>query len=299
MNEKKILALGFFDGVHLGHQALLKACRCLADETGLTAAAVTFDRHPMSLTKGRSPLLINTPFDREALLTEQGMDEIITLPFDEQLRGLSWQDFLTMLIREYNAAGFVCGSDYRFGYKGEGTALMLQQAAKAQDLPCVIVPRLSLGNTVISSSHIRGLLADGSMEEANRFLGHPHRLTGAVVPGQHLGRTLGTPTANVAFPENLAIPRHGVYACLAHVDGKTYAAVTNVGTRPTVDGRTVTIEPWLMKFDGDLYGKEITLEFYSFLRPERKFGSLEELRAEIHRNALQTWQYFRDRGLLP
>ena len=133
MNEKKILALGFFDGVHLGHQALLKACRCLADETGLTAAAVTFDRHPMSLTKGRSPLLINTPFDREALLTEQGMDEIITLPFDEQLRGLSWQDFLTMLIREYNAAGFVCGSDYRFGYKGEGTALMLQQAAKARE----------------------------------------------------------------------------------------------------------------------------------------------------------------------
>ena len=299
MNEKKILALGFFDGVHLGHQALLKACRCLADETGLTAAAVTFDRHPMSLTKGRSPLLINTPFDREALIKDQGIDEIITLPFDETLRTLPWQDFLGLLMERHNAAGFVCGSDYRFGYKGEGTALMLQQAAKAHDLPCVIVPRLSLGSTVISSSHIRGLLADGSMEEANRFLGHPHRLTGKVIPGQHLGRTLGTPTANVAFPETLAIPRYGVYACLARVEGKTYAAVTNVGTRPTVDGRTVTIEPWLMKFDGDLYGKEITLEFYSFLRPERKFESLEELRSEIHRNAVQTWQYFRDRNLLP
>lgn len=299
MNKKKILALGFFDGVHLGHQALLKQCRDLADRLGLTAGAVTFTCHPMTLTQGQSPALLNTTADREALLKAYGMDAVITLPFDEQLRSLPWQDFLSMLIETYGAAGFVCGSDYRFGYKGEGTALMLQQAAKAQDLPCVIVPRLSLGNTVISSSHIRSLLKDGAMEEANRFLGHPHRLTGAVVQGQHLGRTLGTPTANVAFPENLAIPRHGVYACLAHVEGRIYAAVTNVGTRPTVDGRTVTIEPWLMKFDGNLYGKEITLEFYSFLRPERKFESLEELRAEIHRNALQTWQYFRDRGLLP
>lgn len=299
MNKRKILALGFFDGVHLGHQALLKQCRALADKLDARAAAVTFDRHPMSLTKGRSPLLLNTAADREALLTEQGMDEIITLPFDESLRALPWQDFLMLLMERHNAAGFVCGSDYRFGYKGEGTALMLQQAAKAHDLPCVIVPRLSLGSTVISSSHIRSLLKDGSMEEANRFLGHPHRLTGKVIPGQHLGRTLGTPTANVAFPDTLAIPRYGVYACLAHVEGKAYAAVTNVGTRPTVDGRAVTIEPWLMKFDGDLYGREITLEFHSFLRPERKFESLEELRAEIHRNALQTWQYFRDRNLLP
>ena len=299
MNKKKFLALGFFDGVHLGHQALLKQCRDLADRLGLTAGAVTFTCHPMTLTQGQSPALLNITADREALLKAYGMDAVITLPFDEQLRSLPWQDFLSMLIETYGAAGFVCGSDYRFGYKGEGTALMLQQAAKAQDLPCVIVPRLSLGNTVISSSHIRSLLKDGAMEEANRFLGHPHRLTGAVVQGQHLGRTLGTPTANVAFPENLAIPRHGVYACLAHVEGRIYAAVTNVGIRPTVDGRTVTIEPWLMKFDGNLYGKEITLEFYSFLRPERKFESLEELRAEIHRNALQTWQYFRDRNLLP
>ena len=299
MNKRKILALGFFDGVHRGHSALLKACRGLADSLGVTAGAVTFDIHPMSLTKGRSPLLINTPADRDALMQEQGIHEIVTLAFDEQLRCLNWQDFLRLLMEKHGAAGFVCGSDFRFGYLGEGSAMCLLQFAKAHDLPCVIVPRLSLGSTVISSSHIRSLLKDGSMEEANRFLGHPHRLTGKVIPGQHLGRTLGTPTANLAFPDTLAIPRFGVYACLAHVEGKTYAAVTNVGTRPTVDGRTVTIEPWLIKFDGDLYGKEILLEFYSFLRPERKFESLEELKAEIHPNALQTWQYFHIHGLLP
>ena len=291
--NKKILALGFFDGVHRGHSALLKACRGLADSLGVTAGAVTFDIHPMSLTKGHSPQLINTPADRDALMQEQGIHEIVTLAFDEQLRCLSWQDFLRLLMEKHGAAGFVCGSDFRFGYLGEGSAMCLLQFAKAHDLPCVIVPRLSLGSTVISSSHIRSLLKDGSMEEANRFLGHPHRLTGKVIPGQHLGRTLGTPTANLAFPDTLAIPRFGVYACLAHVEGKTYAAVTNIGTRPTVEGTGITVEPWILDYEGDLYGREITLEFHKFLRPEMKFPDLAALQQEIRKNAAETRDYFR------
>ncbi len=292
MNKRKILALGFFDGVHQGHSALLKACRSLADQLGVTAGAVTFDRHPMSLTKEQSPLLISTLADREALLKAQGMDEIITLPFDETLRNLPWQDFLRMLTEDYGAAGFVCGSDFRFGHLGQGNASLLREEAEQAGLPCVIVPQQSLEGTVISSSHIRSLLAEGNIEEANRFLGHPHRLTSTVVQGQGLGRMLGFPTANMAIPEALAIPRHGVYACLAYVDDMVHHAVTNIGTRPTVNGTTVTVEPWLMEFSGDLYGKEITLEFFKFLRPEQKFESLEALRNEIQRNSLQTFLYF-------
>ena len=124
-------------------------------------------------------------------------------------------------------------------------------------------------------------------------MGHPHRLTGKVIPGQHLGRTLGTPTANLAFPDTLAIPRFGVYACLAHVEGKTYAAVTNIGTRPTVEGTGITVEPWILDYEGDLYGREITLEFHKFLRPEMKFPDLAALQQEIRKNAAETRDYFR------
>jgi riboflavin kinase/FMN adenylyltransferase len=134
------------------------------------------------------------------------------------------------------------------------------------------------------------------MEQVTAFLGHPHILTGEVVSGRSLGRTLGTPTANLRIPEGVICPRYGVYACRALVDGKNFAAVTNIGTRPTVSGTHVTVEPWLLDFNGDLYSKELTLQFYKFLRPERKFDSLEELRAEIQKNAAQTRGFFSNEG---
>ena len=130
------------------------------------------------------------------------------------------------------------------------------------------------------------------MEGAAEFLGHRHILTGTVVPGYHLGRTIGIPTANLVLPKGLLIPKFGVYICRCIVDGVRYPAVTNVGTRPTVNGSHVTVEPWILDFDGDLYGRELTLEFYKFLRPERKFPSLEELRGEIQKNAAETRKYF-------
>ena len=131
------------------------------------------------------------------------------------------------------------------------------------------------------------------METAVRFLGHPHVLTGAVVPGQQLGRKLGIPTANLRLPEGLAVPKFGVYACRAVVEGKTYAAVTNIGTRPTVEGTGITVEPWILDYEGDLYGREITLEFHKFLRPEMKFPDLAALQQEIRKNAAETRDYFR------
>jgi len=288
MKEKKIYALGFFDGVHRGHQALLAACIQLSKEASAQPCAMTFDTHPQNLVQGIAPGLINTPHDRRLLLEQYGMAGVETLHFDEKTRNMSWQDFFRYLTEDLSAAGLVCGNDFRFGRGGEGNAAILQEACREKGIPCVVVPEQTFEDIRISSTHIRSLMEQGSMEKAVEFLGHPHVLTGTVVSGRKLGRTIGIPTANLELPKGLVIPKFGVYACKTVLDGKEYLAVTNIGIRPTVNGHHITVEPWILDFEGDLYGKELTLEFHAFLRPERKFDSLEELKAEIQKNAEKT-----------
>jgi len=292
MKDKTIYALGFFDGVHLGHAALLKECRALADSLGCKAGVVTFTSHPDALVKGTTPTLINTQADRRSLLNAFLVDTVVELPFDRALMQMPWQAFFCLLTEDYNAAGLVCGEDFRFGNRGEGTAEKLKALCEEKGIPCIVVPEQKLEGITVSSTHIRSLLENGEIEQANRFLGHPHILSGEVISGRKLGRTLGIPTANLALRSELVKLPHGVYACKALVEGQEYLAVTNIGNRPTVDGHHTTVEPWLLDFDGDLYGKTITLEFYDFLRPEKKFDSLEALKAEIEKNALQTRKFF-------
>ena len=295
MKHKTVFALGFFDGVHSGHQALLTQCRQLADKLGCNAGVVTFLGHPDTLVTGVTPPLINTPADRERLLRRFGMDTVVALPFDKSLMEMPWQDFFRLLTTEYGAAGLVCGADFRFGHRGEGNALRLQAACEEVGIPCTIVPEQRLNGIVVSSTHIRSLLEIGEMEQATKFLGHPHMLTGTVTSGRQLGRTIGIPTANLQLPEGCIVPKFGVYACKALVAGVAYPAVTNIGTRPTVHGSGITVEPWILDFDGDLYSQELTVEFYAFLRPEKQFSSLEELRREIIKNGEQTRQYFKEK----
>lgn len=292
--KNTIYALGFFDGVHLGHQALLSACRELAQANGCSAGVVTFAAHPDTLVRRNAPRLINSPKDREWLLREKfHMEILLTLPFDAAMRAMPWESFLDMLRRHYDAAGFVCGADFRFGHLGSGSAKLLQEYCHREKLPCAVVPDQILDGVRISSTYIRQQLEDGDMATAVKFLGHPHILSGTVVHGKALGRKLGVPTANLRLPEGLAVPRFGVYACSCRIDGKRYPAVTNIGTRPTVEGSGITVEPWILDYSGDLYGREITLEFHRFLRPEKKFPTLEDLKAEIHRNAEDTRAYFK------
>jgi riboflavin kinase/FMN adenylyltransferase len=285
--KDKIFALGFFDGVHLGHQALLAECVRLAQARGAQSAAITFSRHPQALFVESPPALINTDEDRDRLLRQFGINDIHTLPVTKEVMSTNWQDFLENLV-ERGAVGFVCGDDFRFGHQGEGNAEKLRAFCESKKLPCVIIPEQLLDGVRISSTHIRQLIEDGEMEEAEKFLGHPHLLSGEVVSGRKIGRTIGVPTANVLIPEGVVIPRRGVYACLCHVNGQTCAAVTNIGSRPTVEGHQIRAESWILDFEGDLYGKEITLEFHKFLRPEEKFASLEELRAQIQKDAAET-----------
>lgn len=292
MTERTVYALGFFDGVHLGHQALLRACRALAGDLGASAGALTFSGHPQSMVSGSAPALIHRLADRERLLRSFGMEKVLTLPFDRELMHTPWQDFFRRLLAQYGAVGLVCGDDFRFGARGEGTAVLLEEACRQAGIPCTVVPEQTVDGVRISSTHIRSLIEAGRMEEAVRFLGRPHILSGEVVGGRRIGRTIGIPTANLVLPEDVVVPRYGVYACKTRVDGEEYLAVTNVGMRPTVNGHHVTVEPWILDFEGDLYGKELTLQFCRFLRAEQKFNSLEELQDEIRKNAEQTRRFF-------
>ena len=290
--QRRMFALGFFDGVHLGHQALLRQCARMAKESGCRAAAVTFDSYPRSLFSDTPPQLISTLADRKRLMEGYGIEYIQVIPVTPESLSVSWQSFLEKLVQD-GAAGFVCGEDFRFGHKGLGNSTLLQEFCRQRSLPCVIVPEQTLEGIRISSTYIRRQIEQGDMETAARFLGHHYLLTGTVVPGKQLGRTLGIPTANLRLPEGVAVPKFGVYACRCRIGEESYLAVTNVGTRPTVEGRGITVEPWILDYSGDLYGREITLEFYYFIRGEQKFPDLDALKSRIREDAAQTRDYLK------
>ncbi len=285
-DDHRVFALGFFDGVHLGHQALLTKCVAMAKELDVETAAITFEQHPQSLFSNQIPPLLGTLSDRYALLLRYGMHHIYPFPVIQKVMSTSWSDFLDELVA-YGGVGFVCGHDFRFGHKGEGDAQKLQQYCAEHDLPCTIVPEQMRNGLRISSTHIRTLIENGDMETAAEFLGHPHILSGEVVAGRQVGRTIGVPTANVLIPDGVVVPKLGVYACLCDIGGKKYPAVTNIGSRPTVGGHQTRAESWILGFAGDLYGQRLTLEFVKFLRPEQKFASLEELKTQIHLDAAE------------
>ena len=290
-HEKRIFALGFFDGVHLGHQALLDECVRLARAMDVETAAITFEAHPQSLFRSDVPPLLTTLQDRFRLLLRYGIEHVYPFPVNRKVMSTPWENFLEELMGS-GAVGFVCGDDFRFGSRGEGNAEKLRQFCRDRKLPCVIVPEQNLDGVRISSSYIRKQIGEGDMATAVRFLGHGHMLTGTVVTGRKLGRSLGFPTANIELPQGVIVPRHGVYACRAYVGEKRYMAVCNVGNRPTVQGHQVRTETWLLDFDGDLYGQSVTLEFMYFLRPEQRFESLDALKKAVLCDAENTRKFF-------
>jgi riboflavin kinase/FMN adenylyltransferase len=237
------------------------------------------------------PDLLTTLQDRFRLLLRYGIDHVYPFPVNKKVMSTPWEDFLEELMA-CGAVGFVCGDDFRFGSRGEGNAEKLRQFCRARKLPCVIVPEQNLDGVRISSSYIRKQISEGDMATAVRFLGHGHMLTGTVVTGRRLGRSLGFPTANIELPQGVIVPRHGVYACRAYVGKESYMAVCNVGNRPTVQGHQVRTETWLLDFDGNLYGQSVTLEFMYFLRPEQRFESLDALKKAVLCDAENTRKFF-------
>ncbi len=288
--KQKVIALGFFDGVHLGHGALLRKTAARAQELNLTAAAFTFDRPPKEAVFGIAIPLINSCSDRETLMRElYGMEEVIVAPFDRAMMTLPWERFIEeLLVKTHGAAHLVAGHDFRFGHKNEGTPEKLQEKCRALGIGCDIIPAVELDGVTVSSSHIRSLLEQGDMDAAARFLGHPHLLSLTVTHGRRIGRTIGIPTINFPAPEKILLPPDGVYASTVTLpDGRTLASITNVGCRPTVSGEGRTVETFLLDFEGDLYGKTVCLSFRRRLRDEEKFPSLEILRRQIEQDILR------------
>ena len=293
----RVIALGFFDGVHKGHGALLRRAYEAAEGMNAIPAAVTFDAHPTQVILGQSSPLLTTPAERADLMRRlYGIQDVIVARFDHMLMHMSWQDFVTeLLIRQHGAVHLVAGHDFRFGYRGEGTPEKLKQLCTELGVGCDIIPPVEVDGIRISSSYIRTLVAQGEVERAMEFLGHPHTLTDQVRHGKKIGTRLGFPTMNLQIPADSVVPAFGVYATRVWVDDESYIAATNVGVRPTVgDDRPVTVEGSLMDFSGDLYGKNVRMEFYRLIRSEQKFDSLDALRAQIARDVQQVRTYFKE-----
>ena len=294
---RRVIALGFFDGVHLGHAALLRRVAEQAARLDARPAAVTFDTHPEDLILRRAVPLLTSPGDRAELMCRlYGIRDVIIARFDQHMMHMPWQEFVRhYLVRQHGAVHVVAGHDFRFGYKGEGDAGRLEALCRELKVGCDIIPPVYLDGRVISSTYIRTLVAQGEMESANRFLGHPHGFSDTVEHGKKLGSTLGFPTVNLRLPPGVIVPAFGVYATRVFLeDGRDFTAVTNVGVRPTVSGddHRVNVEGFILDFSGDLYGQQLRMEFYKFLRPEQKFPSLDALRAAVMENARQTRDYF-------
>ena len=293
--QKRVIALGFFDGVHIGHGELMKRTKQRAAELGAMPSVLSFDVHPDTLVFGREVPLINSAIGREEIIRRcYGIENVVFIHFNRHVMQMDWRDFLEDLIRDLQICHIVVGHDFCFGYKGLGTAARLQDYCAEHGLGCDVIPPVMLDGQIVSSTHIRELIAAGQIEEANRWLGHPHTLADTVHSGYHLGRKLGTPTLNMFFPHGVVVPRHGVYASKVFLEsGESYIAVTNVGVRPTVssDDR-VSVESHLLDYSGNLYGRQARVEFYAFLREEIKFESFEALSRQIHRDAEAAKAYF-------
>ncbi len=292
---KRVIALGFFDGVHLGHQALMKKTRERAAELGAVPSVISFDQHPDTLVRGEPVPLINSVAGRKELISRiGGIDDIIMIHFDERFMHTPWQEFLRIVKEELGAVYLVIGYDFCCGWRGEGTAERIARWCTENGLGCDAVGKVVHDGVTVSSTYIRSLVAGGEMEKADRYLGHPHVLIDTVGYGYRIGRQIGAPTINTRIPEGVIVPRHGVYATRVWLPDGARAAVTNIGVRPTFgEGNELTVESNILDFSGDLYGAQIRLEFFAFLRDERRFESPEALREAIEKNIEQTRRYFR------
>ncbi len=294
-DTQRVIALGFFDGVHIGHGELLKRTKQRAAELGVMPSVLSFDVHPDTLVFGKEVPLINSAIGREEIIRRcYGIDNVVFIHFNRRVMQMDWRDFLEDLIRDLQICHIVVGHDFCFGYRGLGTAARLRDYCAEHGLGCDVIPPVMLDGQIVSSTHIRELIAAGEIEQANRWLGHPHTLADTVHSGYHLGRRLGTPTINMFFPHGVIVPRHGVYATKVYLEnGQSYIAVTNVGVRPTVsqDDR-VSVESHLLDYSGNLYGRQARVEFYAFLREEIKFSDYAALSEQIHKDAETARAYF-------
>jgi riboflavin kinase/FMN adenylyltransferase len=276
------VAIGSFDGVHRGHQALLRRMASRAREEGMRTAALTFFPHPRRVLQTLPPrFYLTTLDDRVHLLADQGIDLIITHPFDDEVRRIQAADFVDQLLEALDMKQ-LWGGNFALGYQREGDVPFLRRQGEAKGFTVETLEEMVMWNgDVVSSRRVRNALEEGNIPEMNGCMGRLYSLAGVVVKGDQRGRTLGFPTANLAVWDELLLPGNGVYATYAWAGGARHVAATNIGVRPTVDGLKLTVEAHILDFDQDIYGEEVRLEFIQRIRPEMKFPGLDALKAQI------------------
>lgn len=282
------LAIGFFDGLHKGHQTVIKEAKAKAEQLGIRSAVMTFDPHPSHLFgKGKDKIGYITKYpEKSRLLEEMGIDALFIVTFDWELASLSPERFIEIFIKGLCVKHVTAGFDFTFGSKGAGTMAEMKDFSKGE-YGTTVIEKVTDSDEKISSTRIRKLLSEGDVEKTAFLLGRPFRTVGTVIDGEKRGRLLGFPTANVSIDEETILPANGVYAVMFTVDGQTFKGVCNVGVKPTFhdpDKMRPSIEVHVLDFNSDLYGKEAAVDWIARIRSEQKFNSVDELKEQISKD---------------
>lgn len=277
-------AMGFFDGIHLGHQRVIES----ACTPGSLRGVLTFQPHPLALLRPELAPALLTPYPsaKAELMSKLAVDVLLVLPFTPELAALSPHEFLNTLCNHCTVAGISVGSNWHFGKGGSGNVDFLRCEAQARNFTACVNDMLRINGDTVCSTRIRALLREGQIEQANAMLGRHFSIQGTVEHGQKLARTLGFPTANITLPRNAALPKPGVYKVQATLDGEPRSGITNIGLRPTIceDFKPTRLEAHFPNWCGDLYGKELSVQLTGFIRPEQKFSSIDMLKTQIERD---------------
>ena len=284
------LTIGVFDGVHRGHQEIIRKLTTGAHADDAPAVVLTFDPHPATVLTGHAIRSLTLPDERADLLGKLGVDVVITERFTRELSTVSADDFMSRLTRQLGLQHLLIGYDFALGKGREGNARRLTEIGSESGYTVDVIPALSDESGVISSTEIRKLIEVGNVAEAARLLGHSYSLHGPVIQGDGRGRTINVPTANISYSHDKMIPAKGIYACWAHLNDKRYQAAINIGTNPTFtpDKQSPNVEAHLLDFHDDIYGKDVQLEFITRLRDELKFDSVENLLEQIWKDIEDT-----------
>lgn len=296
-----VIALGTFDGLHLGHNDVINTARDYAERSGLKLAVFTFSNHPLALIRpDLVPVRIISAEEKIKLLESFGVDYLINIPFTEDFAALSPDEFLDRLAC-FNYRCLVVGENFTYGFLGSGKTETLERSGRKNGFDVIVRPLVKMNGNVVSSTGIRNLIQAGHIEYANRMLGRAYAITGKIVHGEQRGRKLGFPTANIELLHGeMAVPAPGVYAVTASIEGSIYEGMGNIGNNPTFnDVEHARLEVNLFNCSGDLYGKTMSVQFHKYIRAEKKFSGVEELCRQIEEDKKAIKTYFLNKKQLP
>lgn len=294
--DETVIALGNFDGVHRGHQELIRRMVSAARTANMKSAVFTFSNHPRNFLGSNKVFKIAGEAEKLAILEELGVDYLFNIPFDEEICHMSPEDYVdNLLIKTFRMKEVYCGFNYRFGYKAQGDTAMLMSMSLKKGFGIHVMEPFTIEEEVVSSTILRSAIESGDMIKAEKLMGRLYSVTGKVSEGEKLGRTIGFPTANLSMEESMLAPGKGVYITRCILDGKAYEAISNVGVKPTVGNYDMNIETHIFDFEGDIYGREIKVQFLKRLRDEMKFESLDDLVKQIERDCINGRAYHRSK----